>query len=120
LEEFKENCQHFKACEVIFTDGDETKSFKVGVSFGIALGDEYSDFQEIKSRAETACKKAKTLGNGRYFEWNDEMEQSKLKEMRGSCFDCQVTIDVSFPLFNNSKIKLLCPFCQKKINIKQQ
>jgi diguanylate cyclase (GGDEF)-like protein len=118
LNEFKSNCRNFKDCEVLLTDDGESKSFKVGLSFGIAIGDENIDFQEIKSRAEIACKKAKTLGNGRFFEWNSEMEQNKLGEMRGSCFDCNVTIDMSFLLLNKSKMNLFCPLCQKSIAIK--
>ncbi len=118
LDEFKNECHNFKGCEVLFTDKDGSKSFKVGVSFGIAISDENSDFQKIKSRAESACKKAKTLGNGKFFEWNSEMEQNKLKEVRGSCFDCNVTIDMSFPLLIKSNINLFCPFCQNSINIK--
>jgi diguanylate cyclase (GGDEF)-like protein len=118
LMDFKNKCDNFKSCEVLFTEEDKSKSFKVGVSFGIAINDENSDFQEIKSRAEVACKKAKTLGNGKFFEWNSDMEQNKLKEVRGGCFDCNVTIDMSFPLLNKSKINLSCPFCQKKITIK--
>lgn len=118
LNKFKNSCHNFKGCQVSFTDKDGSKSFKVGVSFGIALGDESSNFQELKSRAEMACKKAKTLGNGKFFEWNSEMAQNKLSEVRGSCFDCNVTIDMSFPLLNKSKMSLFCPFCQNTVTIK--
>ncbi len=118
LEKFKENCQNFKDCEIQFTDKNGPKSFSVGVSFGIAIGDENLDFQEIKSRAEVACKKAKILGNGKFLEWNCEMEQNKLKEVRGSCSECDVAIDMSFPLSIKYKNNLQCPLCQKALTIK--
>ncbi len=123
LQDFKDNCKYFKSCQVLITDDasiaddEETQSFTVGVSFGIAVSAEDSDFQEIKSRAEVACKKAKSIGAGKFVEWDDELEQTKLKEVRANCFNCNVSIEMSFPSVNKSKVNLACPFCQDKMKI---
>ena len=116
LSEFKDKCQHFENCEVVIREDEKQSRFTVGVSFGIAEIDEYSEFQKIKSRAETACKKAKILGAGKFVEWNLEVEKTSLKELRVDCSKCEVAIEISFPKsFDESELKIFCPICSEKM-----
>lgn len=103
----------FKDCAISLIDADAgEKNFTVSVSFGIAYNDNVSDFQKLHSRAEVACKKAKTLGGGKYVEWNEELERNRFEQMRRNCPHCQTIIKADVPVAIISEIKIqICPIC---------
>jgi diguanylate cyclase (GGDEF)-like protein len=111
IEKMKSAMNAFKDCEVAFIDSNQKKNFAVSVSFGIAF-DENADFQELHSRAETACKKAKILGGGEYLEWNEELERNRFEPLRRNCHHCHTVIKADVPLAKISEMKIqMCPIC---------
>lgn len=118
VENFKSAAASFKECAVSFFDGVEgEKNFNVSVSFGIAFNDDASDFQKLHSRAETACKKAKISGGGTCLEWTEEMERSRLEQLRRNCRRCQTVIKVDVPASKKSEMKMnVCPICTKPLD----
>lgn len=118
VEKLKSAMACFKDCAVSFFDAAEgEKNFTVSVSFGIAFNDEESDFQKLHSRAETACKKAKTLGGGRYVEWSEEIERNRLEPLRRNCPRCQTIIKADVPVAIISDMKIqICPICTTSFN----
>lgn len=103
----------FKDCPVAFFDADQgEKKFTVSVSFGIAFNDDVSDFQRLHSRAEMACKKAKTSGGGKYLEWSEELERNRLEPLRRNCPHCRTVIKADVPVAKISDMKIqICPVC---------
>lgn len=103
----------FKDCAVSLIDADAgEKNFTVSVSFGIAYNDNVTDFQKLHSRAEVACKKAKTLGSGKYVEWSEELERNRFEPLRRNCPHCQTIIKADVPVGIISEIKIqICPIC---------
>jgi diguanylate cyclase (GGDEF)-like protein len=115
LEQLKLKTDSFKNCAVSFLDSSSEQEiqFIVKVSFGIALNDNVSDFRTLRSRAELACKKAKTLGGGKFFEWTEELERSRMEELRETCHKCGTITECNVPT-DKKEIKsiLRCPNCQ--------
>lgn len=103
----------FDECAVSFFDAAAgEKNFTVAVSFGITFNDDESDFQKLHSRAEMACKKAKTLGGGKYVEWNEEIERNRLETLRRNCRHCQTIIKADVPADILSAVRIqICPIC---------
>lgn len=107
LLEFLSFAPLFSNCEVRFDD----KVFSIGMSFGYAVSVEGIEFEITKSRAELACKKAKTKGDVMCLEWTEELEQSSLQSLRHTCKKCETIIACEVPEkleLNNLKI---CPAC---------
>lgn len=118
VEKLKSATASFKDCAVKFFDADRgEKNFAVSVSFGIAFNDEIADFQELHSRAETACKKAKTLGGGKYLEWSEELERNRLEPLRRNCPHCRTIIKADVPVAVTAEMKIqICPICKTSLD----
>jgi diguanylate cyclase (GGDEF)-like protein len=108
----------FDECAVLFFDAAEgEKNFTVAVSFGIAFSDDESDFQKLHSRAEMACKKAKTLGGGKYYEWDEDLERNSLETLRRNCRHCRTIIKAEVPSDKISDVKIqTCPICSSPLD----
>lgn len=107
LEKFKLATTSFTSCEVQFNE----KAFSIGVSFGCASDDGESGFELIKARAETACKKAKTLGPGSCVEWSDNIELTALESLRDNCGKCGTINACDVPREMNLTKLSLCAAC---------
>ncbi len=111
LDDFLSLTHLFSNCEVRF----DTKVFYVGVSFGYAVSNEGIEFEIIKSKAELACKKAKTKGDGTCLEWTAELEQTSLKSLRHTCEKCESIIACEVPeTLESNKLKN-CPVCGNQL-----
>ena len=107
LKKLKSAAKSFSSCSVHF----EENKFSLGVSFGFAFGDEDFDFETIKRRAEIACKKAKSKGDGICLEWAEEMERTSLESLRNTCLKCGTINACEVPSnlkLNNLKACAIC------------
>lgn len=93
LDDVKSLTPIFENCEVRFDD----RTFSVGVSFGFSTSTNELEFEIISARAEIACKKAKTLGDGILVEWTEELDQTALQSFRVTCPTCETINSCEVP-----------------------
>ena len=111
LDKFEKRASFFKDCKVEFSG----KVFTVSMSFGYAHFSENLAFDEILSRAETACKKAKLQGDGKISGWSDDLERDSLNSVRDTCSNCGTIISCEIPKKNTSQTINICPVCKNTI-----
>jgi diguanylate cyclase (GGDEF)-like protein len=113
LEEFKSKLGVFAACTFPF-DGITRKT---AMSFGYALHEGEVDYAKLLERAETACRAAKSQGDGTCVEWSEEIERRALMNFRDRCAHCGAEIMVNVPKQNAPKDNRLasCPCCGQSL-----
>lgn len=113
--EFKEAVKSFKSCIIKGQVEGKEVDFPLGVSFGYAVNDETSEFETIRSRAETACKEAKKQGHGICVEWTREIEQDALISLRKNCPNCNAVTSCYVPQKMNLDKIQFCAACGAKL-----
>jgi diguanylate cyclase (GGDEF)-like protein len=113
LEKFQSVAASFTSCSFEFSG--ETR--KTAMSFGYAISSGAISFDDLLSRAETACQVAKGLGDGVWVEWTEEIEREAVNSLRDRCMNCNATITCKVPRQaapENGKL-LCCPCCGKSL-----
>ena len=113
LEKFKTITASFSSCS--FEVSGETR--KTAMSFGYAISRGAFSFEDLLSRAETACQVAKGLGDGVWVEWTEEIEREAVDNLRDRCRNCNTTIICKVPRQAAPKDgkMLYCPCCGKSL-----
>jgi diguanylate cyclase (GGDEF)-like protein len=111
VEAFEKQVSSFGLCQFTL---DERK-YRTAMSFGIALGQGEVDFDELLSRAETACHLAKSKGDGRSVRWSEDIERAAMDRLREHCQSCGCTIDCTVPRQKKSRKLVVCPLCEKPL-----
>jgi diguanylate cyclase (GGDEF)-like protein len=93
LNEFKSIASEFDSCTFEF-NGEPRKT---AMSFGYAISAGAVSFEDLLSRAETACQIAKGIGDGAYVEWTEEVEVTAVDNLRDRCRNCNATISCKVP-----------------------
>ncbi|MGI8654519.1 MAG: diguanylate cyclase domain-containing protein [Pyrinomonadaceae bacterium] len=69
--------------EILFTHREE--SLKTAMSFGYAVSDGKTNFNDLLKRAEVACQSAKNQGDGICIKWSKAIERNALISFRERC-----------------------------------
>jgi diguanylate cyclase (GGDEF)-like protein len=109
LENFINATASFESCPIEFGE----KSFIAPVSFGYAISDGQNDFETVKSRAEVACKIAKSQGDGTCVGWTPKMEHDSFESLRDNCPDCLSVTSCEVPASLNINKVQFCGACGK-------
>lgn len=107
LNDFRKSVQFFESC---FVSGIECE-FSVSVSFGYFVKIDECDFETLRARAETACKKAKKQDKEICVEWTEEIEENLVGDFRKNCPKCKSVTSCYIP--QNSGINKIrfCAAC---------
>lgn len=81
------------------------------MSFGVAIADEETDFEELVMRAETACRSAKSLGDGVCVRWDEAIQRNSPVNKRKTCRSCRTVNSCSIPSEAAAGDLKLCAFC---------
>jgi diguanylate cyclase (GGDEF)-like protein len=113
LEKFKSIAATFSSCSFEFNG--ETR--KTAMSFGYAISVGAISFDDLLSKAETACQVAKGLGDGVLIEWTEEIERGAVDNLRDRCRNCNATITCKVPRQAAPKDgkMLCCPCCGQSL-----
>ncbi|HQU94470.1 MAG TPA: GGDEF domain-containing protein [Pyrinomonadaceae bacterium] len=103
---FREKAAQFASIDFSHQNNELTAK----MSFGFAIGDDVTDFRELKTRAEMACRFAKTLGHGTVEGWTGELQRNTFTSKRKTCPNCGAVNSCSVPP-NRSDISLVACSC---------
>lgn len=114
LDKFKAIATSFASCSFEFNG--ETR--RTAMSFGYAVAEGNYTFDELLSRAETACQVAKSQGDGACVEWSVETEREAVDNFRDRCLHCNATITckVSRQAAPLGGKLLCCPCCGESLS----
>lgn len=107
LDEFRGLAAGFETLEVVIHE----EVFTVAASFGIAANVNELAFEEIRERAETACKKAKLKGGGICVEWTEDIARTAIESLRSNCHSCNAATTVIVPVERNLTSVRYCGVC---------
>ncbi len=99
--------------EILFSHGEE--SLKTAMSFGYAISDGKTNFNDLLKRAETACQNAKNQGDGICIKWTKAVQRNALVSFRVRCQTCGATINCDVPKQNAPAQLKRCPCCEKPL-----
>lgn len=85
------------------------KALRVRANAGIALPDLESGLEELRMRAEKACKHAKRIGQA-VLVWSPDIASSEAETVRWRCVRCHAQIVVTTALGRNASAAS-CPLC---------
>src|SRR2546423_5452790 len=113
LDRFKSVVPSFASCA--FEVNGETR--KTAMSFGYAVSEGEASFNDLLSRAETACQIAKSKGDGIWVEWTEEVARDAIESLRDRCMNCNATITCEVPrqVAPKDGKMLCCPCCGKSL-----
>jgi diguanylate cyclase (GGDEF)-like protein len=113
LAKFKSLVASFASCSFEFNGETRTTA----MSFGYVLAAGNYTFDDLLSRAETACLVAKSQGDGACVEWSVEIEREVVDNLRDRCSHCNATITckVSRQAAPKDGKMLCCPCCGKSL-----
>jgi len=89
------------------------------MSFGYSIHEGEVGYLELLSRAETACRIAKSRGDGISVGWSESIEDDLMFTIRGvRCDKCRAKIDCDIPESAAAvrNTLLLCPYCGGSLN----
>lgn len=109
LEQFKTIVPSFASCSFKLED----KTYKTAISFGYAVSQGETGYDELLARAETACQAAKFQGDGVCVEWTEEIEAQATDSLRDRCTNCgaKIRCDVPRDTAPPDRKLLCCPSC---------
>ncbi len=99
--------------EILFTHGEE--SLKTAMSFGYAVSDGKTNFNDLLKRAEFACRSAKNQGDGICIKWSKAIQRNALISFRERCQNCGATINCDVPQQNAPRKLKRCPCCDEML-----
>lgn len=97
--------------EILFTHREE--SLKTAMSFGYAVSDGKTNFNDLLKRAEVACQSAKNQGDGICIKWSKAIERNALVSFRERCQKCGAKINCDVPQQNAPGKLKRCPCCDE-------
>jgi len=111
LSDFQQLTRDFSSCGVKF----DNEVFIVSLSFGYALSEDGIEFEVLRERAELACKRAKTLGDGLCLGWTEDLGRSHFDSFRITCGTCSALISCEVPVAQKVENLGTCPACGSKL-----
>lgn len=113
LEKFKHAVPSFASCS--FDVNGQTR--ETSMSFGYAVSEDEVGYDDLLSRAETACQVAKSKGKGVWVEWTEELERDAVDSLRDRCAHCNaiITCEVPRQVAPKDGRMLCCPCCGKSL-----
>jgi diguanylate cyclase (GGDEF)-like protein len=92
------------------------EKLSTAMSFGYALSDGKTSFEDLLERAEVACLHAKGQGNGCCIEWTESIKANPLVRLIGKCERCNARITCNVPK-HEAPLKLkICPCCGERLD----
>ncbi|HXD30236.1 MAG TPA: diguanylate cyclase [Pyrinomonadaceae bacterium] len=99
--------------EVSFSHNEKTLT--TAMSFGYAVSDQRTSFEDLVERAEVACQMGKILGGGRSVSWTTDLKNNPLVRRTDRCRTCNAKITVHIPQSEAPQNLRFCPCCGKSL-----
>jgi len=89
---------------------------KTAISFGYAISDGRTSFDDLMQRADAACQMAKRPGSSQCVKWSNNIETNPLVRIGAWCSRCNAKISCTLPKSQALPILTTCPSCGKPLS----